>query len=149
MNPYSTLNNRGDEQVSTGRSTEEMMNIWHQVAEENQQRKRNRKKTGTGPATVGNEEVTRVQAEPERKKMTRDEMAQKWDDGSPSFSEETVSTKSQTNRIDTQAVRQVEEQVSEEKVKSSADQERERAGFEKVEIEIDGRKVAFWRKKKQ
>lgn len=149
MNPYSTLNNRGDEQVSTGRSTEEMMNIWHQVAEENQQRKRNRKKTGTGPATVGNEEVTRIQAEPERKKMTRDEMAQKWDDGSPNFSEEAVSTKSQTNRIDTQAVRQVEEQVSEEKVKSSADQERERAGFEKVEIEIDGRKVAFWRKKKQ
>ncbi|MEG2419755.1 MAG: hypothetical protein RSB35_12690, partial [Eubacterium sp.] len=68
---------------------------------------------------------------------------------SPDCGEEAASTKFQTNRIDTQAVRQVEAQVSEEKVKSSADQERERAGFEKVEIEIDGRKVAFWRKKKQ
>lgn len=165
INPYRKYSN--EEQAmkddESRKSEQEMMDIWHQVTQENKEkRQRGRKrhsdfKEAASPFQVENER--RVQMKQSAKETLKERRRAEI--------EEAVATQRSTSaaRPRSRVATETSEPVASQREaapaapaqsaaqstmrRTTTDEEREKAGFEKVEINVEGRTVAFWRKKKQ
>lgn len=138
------------ESTMTERKTEdEMMNIWHQVNQENQ-RLRNKRRPQSRYTDVRDP----FKAERERKaaeKAVAAAAAEEKRRFEEAAKRESVITPPET---ETETPRQPQSfdlpnlSTTKKESAESADAQRERAGYERVQLNIDGKDVVFWRKKK-
>ncbi|MDD4507429.1 MAG: DUF5317 family protein [Eubacteriaceae bacterium] len=143
INPYRKYSN--EEQAmkndQSRKSERDMLNIWHQVLEDNEaaRKKAKRKKLtdDSNPFQVENESrvKTKEKGRNAANKKSNNEIA----DFEKDVAQSDQGGKTVPPAVNAQSTMR----------RSSSDEEREKAGFEKVEINVEGRTVAFWRKKKQ
>lgn len=168
-NPYSTLYNVTDAPAKKGRSSEEMLDIWHRASETDF---RNRRvhykpeepvKTQNFGGNAVESEVRKVETAEvaEKEKPTevqlpyyeqkREDLAKQWDAKTSAAQLISLTPNNATERVDSKELlrKSLTEKDEQKTAQAVSDLEREKAGYEKVELEIEGRVVSFWRKKKE
>ena len=125
------------------KSEQDMMNVWHQMAEDNQairhkRRRKNYDDDGDNPF-----------AQPP-KNTTAQKSEQKSSERADYSHYEQASAAGRRKQAEQAKQAEAAQRAAEERPKQrrSTDEERRRAGFEKVEVNVDGRIVTFWRKRK-
>ena len=121
------------------KSEQDMMNVWHQMSEDNQairqkRRRKNYDADDSHPFAQKPKSAPAEQKSSERADYSHYEQAS------------AAGRRKQAEQAkEAEAKRAVDERP---KRRRSTDEERRRAGFEKVEVNVDGRIVTFWRKRK-
>ena len=121
------------------KSEQDMMNVWRQMSEDNQAiRHKRRRKTYDG-------DDEHPFAQPSKNPGAE----QKSDKRADYSHYEQASASGRRKQAEQVKQAEVQRDVNERpKRRRSTDEERRRAGFEKVEVNVDGRIVTFWRKRK-
>jgi len=166
INPYRKYSN--EEQAmkddESRKNEQEMMDIWHQVTLENKEKRQKGRKRHSD----FKEAASPFQAENERRVQMKQTAKETLKERRRAEIEEAVAAQRSTPaaRQRNHVAEKPEPVVSQREAapaapaassgsaqstmrRTTTDEERERAGFEKVEINVEGRTVAFWRKKKQ
>lgn len=147
MNPYKKYSN--EEQAmkndESKKSEKDMLDIWHQVSEDTKaiRQKRRRK-------TYDDSDVSPFQGQEESRIRTKERRRRAQQEAT----DRSLVEEKNSDRTKSRASKSAKENKSSRSSQStmrrtSTDEEREKAGFEKVEINVEGRAVTFWRKKKE
>ena len=144
-NPYRKGNiKEGDtmKKDDNKKSEQDMMNVWHQMSEDTQairhkRRRKNYDDDGDNPFAQPPKNTTAQKSE--QKSSERADYSH-YEQASAAGRRKQAEQAKQA-----EAQRAVDERP---KRRRSTDEERRRAGFEKVEVNVDGRIVTFWRKRK-
>ncbi len=110
-----------EERSKMDKSEERMMNVWSNLSKENQKRKLERRKQATG--TYFNQNEQRKPVEPDVVETEIEEV------------------EANTEPLETASMSETE------RVNQMSDEEREKAGYEKVTINFQGNEISFWQKK--
>ncbi len=128
-----------EEKANMDRSEEEMLNVWAQVSRQDEDRKMNRRRQASRNYQTSNpyrEEIERNRQEQEEQTRLAQERYQK------ALREKEAAKNAYIDKtqevVNTGAIKDV---------KDMTDEEREAAGYKRVEIKMNGKTLSFWQKK--